>query len=84
MYKAVYNEEALHQILALRPASLRLFALKQIEALADNPFTRGELETTDSTGRRNQIKVAGTLSITFWADHPVKELRVVDIRKLVR
>jgi hypothetical protein len=84
LYRPVYNEEALHQLLALRPAHLRLFSLKQIEALAERPLSEGEFETTDSTGRKNQIKVVGAISITFWADHPAKELRVVDVRKLVR
>jgi hypothetical protein len=84
MYRPVYNEEALRQILSLRPASLRLYVLKQIEIMADNPFAKGEFETVDSAGRKNQIKIFGTISITFWADHPVKELRVIDIRKLVR
>ncbi len=82
MYRAVYNEEALRHVLSLRPARLREFALRQIEWLAQNPFTIGDFVVREETGRENQIKVFTGPAIAFWPDHPVKELRIVDVRKL--
>ena len=84
MYQAVYSETALRQILGLRPAGKRERILREIERLADNPFTRGNFEMKDETGRKNQVLIVEGWAITYWGDGAVKELRVVDIRKLVR
>ena len=79
MYKAVYSEDALRQILALRPATKRQYVLSRIEALAQNAFMRGESLLTDDIGRENHIRVLSGLAITYWPDHPVKEVRIVSI-----
>ena len=84
MYQAVYSEDALRQILALRPASKRDFLLRRIEQLAENPFTRGDFEVTDQTGRKNQVLVLSGIAITFRADHPVNEVRIVSVTTLPR
>ena len=84
MYRAVYSEEALRQILALRPASLRLLILSRIENLAQNPFTPGAYEVLDEHHRQNQVLVLSGFAITFWADHPVKDVRIVDVARLLR
>jgi len=84
LYKPVYSEEALRQILALRPASVRHRILRRIEVLAGQPLTTGELEVFDETGRTNQMVLVSGYAITFWADHPVKELRIVDVTRLNR
>jgi hypothetical protein len=84
LYKPVYNEEALRQLLALRPAAKREMILRCIEQLAEHPFQHGHARITDETGRENEVFVVGGHAITCWADHAVKELRVVDIQDLRR
>ena len=74
----------MHQILSLRPAIMRRMIISQIEKLADNPFTNGDFAVTDATGRKNEVLVLHGYSITFWADHAVKELRIVDVTRFGR
>lgn len=53
-----------------------LNALRQI---ADNPTQNANYAVKDSSGRPMAIKIAGRFLITFWADHFVRELRVINI-----
>ncbi len=80
----VYHAKAFHRLLALRPAALRQRLLRQIEWPADNPYHRGDFEVPDDTGRDAQILIYEAWTITYWADHAVKELRVVDVKRQTR
>ena len=56
--------------------------IKLINLLAEQPWQLGDYRTTDSTGRfLENIRLNGFL-ITYWADGPVDELRVLDIVEL--
>ena len=50
-------------------------------SLAENPFQRGEQTFKDSTQREIQKKRFGGWLVSYWADHAVKELRIVGIQK---
>lgn len=52
-----------------------------IQSLAENPFTEGDFTDKDETSQRRQIKIIGDHAITYWADHPVKTVMVVDIAR---
>ena len=54
--------------------------LEFIRSLADDPFKPGDFTDRDSALQTRQIKVIGDFAITYWADHPVKTVMVVDIR----
>jgi hypothetical protein len=51
-----------------------------IRKLADNPNTQGDFSEQDETGRVIQVKVVGRYAVTFWADHPVCEVKVTHIK----
>jgi hypothetical protein len=51
-----------------------------IYSLAEEPLTVGDLTDHDVSGRTRQIKIIGDYAITYWVDHPVKSVRVVDGR----
>jgi len=56
--------------------------IKLINLLAEQPGRLGDYRTTDNTGRfLENIRLNGFL-ITYWADGPVDELRVLDIIEL--
>lgn len=74
----------MHQILSLRPVATRRMILSQVEKLANNPFIEGDFEVTDATERKNQVQVLHGFAITFWTDHAVKELRIVDVSRFGR
>jgi hypothetical protein len=47
------------------------------EFLAAHPLTRGDFEERTPSGRIFQVKVFENLIVTYWADHAVRELRIV-------
>ena len=53
--------------------------LKFIEALADNPWKVGDYEERDDVGHPVQIKIIGDYALTSWADHAVKEIKVIRV-----
>jgi hypothetical protein len=58
--------------------------LSFLEALEKNPFQLGDFEEPDDVGRSIQIKIIGAYAVSFWADHAVKEVKVVKIEKADR
>ena len=50
-----------------------------VDSLSGNPFKTGDYAETDAAGRPIQIKILGNFAIAFWADHAVKEIKVVAI-----
>lgn len=55
--------------------------LCEIERLAANPRSRGDVTITEETGRTNQLLLCEGCASTFWSDDPARELWVVDIRR---
>jgi len=53
--------------------------LSFLEGLTRDPFQNGDYQETDSTGRPVQIKIIGKFALTFWADHPVNEVKVIQV-----
>lgn len=51
-----------------------------INSLATDPAFSGDYTVEDSTGRVICIKIVGSYAVTFWADHPAKEIKITDIR----
>ena len=50
--------------------------------LADSPSQIGDYSEPDEAGREIQFILIRDLLIAFWADHAVKELRIVDIEEV--
>ena len=50
-----------------------------VDSLSGNPFKSGDYAETDAAGRPIQIKIIGNFAVAFWADHAVKEIKVVAI-----
>ena len=51
-------------------------------ARADSPFQLSDYQTHDSVGRQlENLRLQGFL-FTYWADHGVRELRIVDLVEL--
>lgn len=45
-------------------------------------FEGGDFNISDpETGRTFEVSVTGSFIVTWWADHPVKRVLVVDIRR---
>jgi hypothetical protein len=50
-----------------------------LESLAEFPSTLGDYQDRDDIGRPVQIKIIGNIALTYWADHAVKEVKVIKI-----
>ena len=51
-----------------------------LRAIADDPHRRGDFTERDRSDRDLEVLVFRGYAVVYWADHPVKELKVVDIR----
>jgi len=57
--------------------------LRVFTVLAESPHQRGDWLRKTSSGRELQIKRFGKWLVTYWPDHPVREVRIVDVERIV-
>ena len=77
-YLLFVRHELYDLIRQMRPA-WRQQVLRFLESLAADPFQSGDYTERDPTDRILQAKVIGPWAIVYWADHPVGEVKVVQI-----
>lgn len=82
-YAVFLRSEAIDALHSLQPRHRKVVGAF-IDSLAMDPFTEGDYNSPDSTGRAIGIKILGAVAISYWADHPVKEIKVIDIRSADR
>ena len=76
-YKVLVSIEILQLPRPARSDRERILAF--LENLAKNPRQLGDFEDSDEVGRPVQTKIIGGIALTYWADHAVKEVKVVKI-----
>jgi hypothetical protein len=54
--------------------------LQFLDRLANEPFQRGDYVERDEIGRPIQVLIVRGWAVCFWADHAVKEVKVLDLR----
>ncbi|HTV40191.1 MAG TPA: hypothetical protein VMF08_06435 [Candidatus Sulfotelmatobacter sp.] len=54
--------------------------MKFIRSLADNQNALGDFSEKDEMGRTVQVKIVGGYAVSYWADHPVSEIKVTHIK----
>ena len=77
-WELVIHGPTLSFLLSCRAPDRRLL-LKFCDQLQTNPFLEGDYVEKDLTGRPIQLRIVGNWAVTFWADHAVKEVRVLRI-----
>jgi hypothetical protein len=77
-YQVYINQEAL--VAAPRSGPTRRAVMDYIRSLATDPFSRGDFAESDEVGRTVYVKIVGRFAVTFWADHPVSEVKVTHIK----
>ena len=82
-YDVFLRAEAIESLRGIRGTPRRVIAVF-IDSLAADPSLSGDYSVQDSTGRVISIKVLGSYAVTFWADHPVREIKITDIRSADR
>jgi hypothetical protein len=77
-YRWVAHQQAVEFVLRL-PSARRRYLIEQLDRLVNDPFQEADATLEEPTGRTLQLKIAGPFIITYWADHAVKEIRIVAI-----
>ncbi len=58
----------------------RRLITRLLEELAQDPFRHGDYIEQDEVGRPVQVLIIGGRAVCFWADHAVKEVKVIDLK----
>jgi mRNA-degrading endonuclease RelE of RelBE toxin-antitoxin system len=82
-YEIFLRSEAIDSLRGIRAAPRKLVS-KFIDSLALDPFSEGDYSVRDASGRDIHFKVVGEYAVTFWTDHPAKEIKIIDIRSADR
>ncbi len=80
-YEPVLSSKAAAFLIGLSKARQRKL-IGLLYQLADSPSQIGDYSEPDDTGRDVQFILVRDLLIAFWADHAVRELRIVDIEEV--
>jgi hypothetical protein len=80
-YDPVLSGKAAAFLTSLPKAKQRK-VIKLAFGLADHPLQIGDYPTQDDTGRRLENILLGEWHFTFWADHAVREFRIMDIAEV--
>jgi hypothetical protein len=53
---------------------------RSLSDLGGNPYRKGDYVEQDDIGRPIQVIIIGRHALYFWADHAVKELKILDLK----
>jgi hypothetical protein len=76
-YEVYLHEKVLE--CAPRSGSSRRRVMDFVRSLASDPFQKGDYEDSDPAGHRVGVKLVGRYAVTFFVDHAVGEVKVVNI-----
>lgn len=80
-YEPVLSAKATSFLVSLSNRRQKML-IQLLRQLACQPGQLGDYSERDDTGRDVQFILAGDLVIAFWADHPAREFRIVDVEEV--
>ena len=80
-YEPVLSSKAASFLVGLPKAKQRTVITLMFQ-LAEHPTQLGDYATHEESGREIQHLMVGDWHFSFWADHPVRELRITEIAEL--
>lgn len=82
-YRVLIDLDALSSL--PRTGKRRGAVLGMLAGLSDNADQGGDFEIIDpETSRPFQVSCIAGFAITWWIDHPVLEVKIIDIREIFR
>jgi hypothetical protein len=82
-YRVLIDLDALTSL--PRSGKRRGTVLGMLAGLSDNADLGGDFEISDpETTRPFQVSCVAGFAITWWIDHPVLEVKIIDIREALR
>jgi hypothetical protein len=79
-YEVILHERAWAALAATRGAEIRRL-LGRLDEVKAEPFRRGDFEQRDASGRINEVVLLGNWLVTYWSDHAVTHIHVVDLER---
>lgn len=80
-YALVLDEVAVKAIvMAARAEQRRLATI--LDQVKTAPFRAGDYQQRDKTGRMNEVVLFDDWLVTFWSDHAVREIRIVNLEQV--
>jgi hypothetical protein len=76
----VYLRIEAFEFLRHRHGDERNRLLRLLHELGRDPYRHGDFVEPDPSGQDIQVLIFQRYAISYWADHAVKELKVIDIR----
>ncbi len=76
-YAVYVHEKVLNFLLTASRDRERILAF--VRHLANDPYTHSDFEDSYEIGRPLEVKLVGSYAVTYWADHAVKEVKVVNV-----
>jgi len=80
-YEPVLSSKAASFLVGLSKSKQRAVITLMFQ-LAEHPTQLGDYATREQSGRGIQHIFVGDWHFSFWADHPVRELRITEIDEL--
>jgi hypothetical protein len=77
-YRYVIERRVAEYVVVLPRARARQL-MAFFEYLARNPALTGGEWAMDANGRRNEALLFGSVTLVYWTDHAVREVRIVDV-----
>ena len=75
----IFLKQAVHNSLRDLRRDRKQAIEKFIDDLSENPFDEGDFSETDREGRVVYCKIVKDIAVTFYPDHPVKEIKILEI-----
>ena len=78
-YRVFIAREVVESLRKL-PLRQRQELTKFVESLEESPFQRGDYTERDDVGRPIEVRIMGRHAVCYWADHALKEVKVIDLK----
>ena len=75
----LYVRHEVHLRLGALKSRTRAEIMRFLQSLSSDPFHTGDYQDRTPEGRDVQVKVIGAHALVYWAHHPVREVKVVDL-----
>jgi len=52
-----------------------------VSSIGQNPHDEGDFSENDTIGRKTYVKIIKDYAISYYPDHPVKEIKIFEIER---
>ncbi len=82
MYDLEFSQDILEELAAIESPGERRKFLAAVQCLPVDPSNPGLGEVLDQQGRASRITVISGVAFVYWADHPIRKIRVLAVRSV--